>query len=352
MSRLCICCLLKPKRGEKLSMIGTCWVVAYIYNICGYLRNIEALHELIYHLKYGSLICWFAKRKIKPARYCLIFVAAPLSSYTYQYNTVPIGLPIPVEDGFATVYITAAVDDEDEQERLQRIGRRPHQQNLSDFRFIIRALHLGSCDGVFQILGEKNHDGISLSRNSFISCAKVASPFKILYILFLSNNTNVREILIPALLTGNRRLTIVQEPLHGYDGSNKADRNGQDSCEQIVKFNTFQKTVKLENYIYIFTRMLFFSIFVPDQRGCELVRAMLRADNIYILRSKSIYEKIHFKINLLIVSFHREFKTSSTEELRVKNCRVDFDNNDTLCWKIIFIFTCMLFFSIFVDLQH
>ena len=33
--------------------------------------------------------------------------------------------------------------------------------------------------------------------------------------------------------------SIVEEPLHGYDGSNKGDPNGQASCEQIAKSNTF-----------------------------------------------------------------------------------------------------------------
>ena len=32
---------------------------------------------------------------------------------------------------------------------------------------------------------------------------------------------------------------IIEEPLHGYDGSNKGDPNGQASCEQITKPNTF-----------------------------------------------------------------------------------------------------------------
>ena len=33
--------------------------------------------------------------------------------------------------------------------------------------------------------------------------------------------------------------SIVEEPLHGYDRSNKGDPNGQASCEQIAKSNTF-----------------------------------------------------------------------------------------------------------------
>ena len=48
--------------------------------------------------------------------------------------------------------------------------------------------------------------------------------------------------------------SIVEEPLHGYDGSNKGDPNGQASCEQIAKSNTFHS---LKAYDEIIRKMIY-----------------------------------------------------------------------------------------------